>query len=379
MKILFISFNSHPCHGGVDTYLRTLRAGLSIKGHQADLLCLSDIYNLKQESLAMIAHFSKTLRERLGDDIPLATEEIKYAFKTLFRELDLSTYDVIHSQNGILNSVIKECYPDIPLVGTIHGCIYSEWGNDSKLDKFFRDYDLSAVNLPDKVITVSSYVDKNLPPIPSEKHQVIYNGVDVSFFTPQEKSNSTLKFATSGFFNHIKGYDILLNALASLKGDGLPCKLTMFGDGTEMARLSEFAFLHHLPVTFKGVVSREELQQQLPSFDVFIQPSRLENFPFAVIEAMSSGCAVICSKINGMQEQVKHRRSGLLFEPENVEQLAECIRYVITHREQTAKMGIQARKSAEKKFSTEAMVRKYEKVYKELKNERRRQKENTNV
>ncbi len=381
MKILFISFNSHPCPGGVDTYLRTLRAGLSTKGHQADLLSLSDIYNLKQESLAMIAHFSKTLREKFAGDIPLWDEVIKYAFKTMFREWDLSTYDVIHSQNGTLNPIIKECYPEIPLIGTIHGCIYSEsrnCGYDSKFNKFFLDYDVSAVNLPDKVITVSSYVDKNLPPIPSEKHQVIYNGVDVSYFTPQEKSNPTIKFATSGFFNYIKGYDVLLNALVLLKDEHLPYELTMFGNGAEMTRLREFAFLHQLPVTFQGHVSREELKQQLPLFDVFLQPSRLENFPFAVIEAMASGCAVICSKVNGMQEQVKQRRSGLLFEPENVEQLAECIRYVINHREQTTKMGVQARKSAEKKFSTEVMVRKYEKVYKQLKNERRRQREDAN-
>lgn len=381
MKILFVAYNAHPCNGGVDTYLRTLQDALGKKGHQADLLSLSDVFNLSQNSLARIAKFSKSLREKLAEDIPVATEVIKFAFKVMFQEKDLSNYDIIHSQNGILNPVIKECYPTIPLIGTVHGCIYSEsrhWGYTQKFDKFFRDYDLSAVNLPDKVITVSSYVDQNLPPIPIEKHQVIYNGVDVSYFTPQEKSNRAIKFATSGFFNYIKGYDVLLNALVLLKGENLHYELTMFGDGGEMTRLREFAFLHQLPITFRGQVSREELKQQLPLFDVFIQPSRLENFPFSVIEAMASGCTVICSKVNGMQEQVKQRRSGLLFEPENVEQLADCIRYAINHREQTAKMGVHARKSAEKKFSTEVMVRKYEKVYKQLKNERRRQLEDAN-
>lgn len=94
---------------------------------------------------------------------------------------------------------------------------------------------------------------------------------------------------------------MLLNVLILLKNEGLRYELTMFGDGPDQPRLMELASIHQLPVKFNGRIPREEFIRILPTFDVLVQPSRLENFPFSVIEAMASGCAVICSNVNGMK------------------------------------------------------------------------------
>ena len=175
-----------------------------------------------------------------------------------------------------------------------------------------------------------------------------------------------VRLVTSGGFTTVKGYDILLAALISLKGEGLRYELTMFGDGRELPGLRELAAAHALPVVFRGRVAREELVRELPGFDVLIQPSRQENFPFAVIEAMAAGCAVVCSRVGGMQEQVRHGETGLLFASGDAAELAACLRRVITRREETAGMGKQARLAVEREFSAEAMVEKYEELYRRL-------------
>ncbi|MGI2750019.1 glycosyltransferase [Bacillus cytotoxicus] len=371
MKILIVAYDAHPCEGGVDTYIQTLKSGLEKKGHLVDLVSYTDVKKLNQEDIKRIVEYQNALNSEFKGKVPehvIRTEVKRFIHKQILNSVN-STYDIIHSQIGLLNSVIKEVFPNIPLVGTIHGCIYSEtlmWEKNRKNAEFYKEYDDEAVNIPDKIITVSSYLDKNLPLIAPEKRLVIHNGINVSDFQVKQKNNQIIKIATTGNLYHLKGYDILLQALIALKKENLLYELTMFGDGSERDKLEQIVKMHQLPVKFKGHVPREVLQEELPKFDVFVQPSRFENFPFSVIEAMASGCAIICSKVNGMNEQVQHLKNGILFEPENSDQLSECLQYMIRNREETKRMGIQGRKDAEEKFSIDIMVEKHEEVYRQV-------------
>ncbi len=373
LRILVVSWEPYPCHGGVDTYLKLLVGGLRQRGHGVELLSATDIGRLPEAAAGKVRRFIDRLKAEFAGKVPPAIIDIeikRYAFEQLLTLYEEDSFDIVHSQNGILNPLLRARYPASPLVGTVHGCMYSEcfhWGSFTAQEAvLFRDYDRSAVNIPDRVVTVSSFPDKELPPIPAGRHAVVHSGLDVAAFKPRDKANAVVRLVTSGGFTTVKGYDILLAALISLAGEGLRYELTMFGDGYELPGLQKLAVAHALPVVFRGRVAREELVRELPGFDALIQPSRQENFPFAVVEAMAAGCAVVCSRVGGMQEQVRHGENGLLFAAGNAAGLAACLRRVITDRRETARMGRQARLTAEREFSTAAMVEKYEEIYSQL-------------
>ncbi|HYE75864.1 MAG TPA: glycosyltransferase family 4 protein [Blastocatellia bacterium] len=99
------------------------------------------------------------------------------------------------------------------------------------------------------------------------------------------------------------------------------------------------------------------------SFDIVIQPSIQESFSNAILEAMAAGIPVIAARSGGHTELIEHRKTGLLFTPEQPESLARAISMLIKNREQMSQMGQAARKRAQTLFSMKRCVRAYEDIY----------------
>ncbi len=370
MKILITSHGKHPAPGGVDTYIRSITKALESRGHTVDLLCFSNINILPDKSLAKLEQIWAQLVDKLAGLVSksfLENELLRYAHEELLAHSDVSSYDVIHSQFGITSYAAKRVCPEIPLVGTIHGSFYNEALKNNAVPEFdkelLRRYDQYAVSCPTTVITVSSLLDKNMPSIPAGAHEVVYNGVDTEIFKPKPRSYGVVKIATSGGIYYHKGYDVLIEALTLLKDSGYEFEVSVFGNGTGAPALKSMAISRKLPVQFRGEVPRDVLASELPSFDIFVQPSRLDNFPFSVIEAMSCGCVPIGSRIGGIPEQIEHMKSGLLFESENVDELAEAIRMLIQDPNLRKRLSNQARLEVVDRFSLSRMGEHLEEVY----------------
>ncbi len=371
MKILITSHGKHPCPGGVDTYIRTITKVLETRGHTVDLLCFSNIDILPDDSLAKLEQIWYRMKKELGDKVCsvfLENELLRYTHEELLAHFDVSSYDIIHSQFGITSYAAKRVRPDIPLVGTVHGCFYSEGIKGGRVPlgqgDLFRRFDEYAVSCPETVITVSTHLNKDLPLIPQDVHEVVFNAVDTEMFKPRPHKNNPVKIAASGAIYHHKGYDVLIESLIILKQQGLSFEVTIFGDGDGAAKLKRMAAENHLPVIFRGEVSRDILAVELPDFDIFVQPSRLDNFPFSVIEAMACGCVPVGSRVGGIPDQIDHMKNGILFESENVGELAQAIGLLIKDTSLRDRLGRQARIKAVEQFSLDKMGMRLEEVYK---------------
>lgn len=68
-------------------------------------------------------------------------------------------------------------------------------------------------------------------------------------------------------------------------------------------------------VHFLGALDRERLGDELCRANVVLLPSRHENFPYACLEAMAAGAAVVASRNGGMAEMIDTGRTGLLVDP----------------------------------------------------------------
>jgi len=373
LRILVTSHGRHPCPGGVDTYIRSITKALEARGHAVDLLCFSNIDILPDESLVKLERIWEELVNKLGKTVGkafLENELLRYTHEELLRHTDISKYDIIHSQFGITSHAAKRVYPEVPLVGTIHSCFYSEALHSDivpESDKaLFLRFDKQAVSCPTTVITVSSLINKEMPPIPKEKHEIIYNGIDTDVFRPKLRTKDLVRIATAGGIFHHKGYDTLIEALTLLKNGGMlknKFELTMFGNGDGLPALRSMVEERSLPVKFAGEVSRNTLAMELPNFDIFVQPSRLDNFPFSVIEAMACGCVPIGSRVGGIPEQIDHMKNGVLVEPENILELAEALRLLIQNPLLREELGHQAWFAALNRFSLTRMGERLEEVY----------------
>jgi glycosyltransferase involved in cell wall biosynthesis len=84
-----------------------------------------------------------------------------------------------------------------------------------------------------------------------------------------------------------------------------------------------------------------------------------------ILEAYACGKAVIASKVGGLKDLVINGETGLLFEPENVKQLAESIFNLLNGNEVAKKMGQKGKNFVRGNFAIEGVVAKLEKVYRE--------------
>ena len=107
-----------------------------------------------------------------------------------------------------------------------------------------------------------------------------------------------------------------------------------------------------------------DMPKALPECSVFVLPSYYrEGIPHAVLEAMSTGRAVITCNTPGCKETVRDAdadgkgKNGFLIPPRNSQLLAERMIWMIEHPEEMRQMGIESRKYAEDRFDVEKVNR----------------------
>lgn len=154
-----------------------------------------------------------------------------------------------------------------------------------------------------------------------------------------------------------KGADILIEAWKSLPD--IPLRIV--GDGPERARLEAIAPAN---VTFCGLLSRENVRQEMRCASALIMPSIwYEGFPMTIVEAYSSSLPVITSKLGSMAEIITHGENGLHFNPGDSVDLANTVWSAFSKIEALEKMGKSARKTYEALYTPKKNLELLEGIY----------------
>ncbi len=110
--------------------------------------------------------------------------------------------------------------------------------------------------------------------------------------------------------------------------------------------------------------SIENVDEYMKAADIFVLPSKKEGFPISVIEAMSSGLAVVGSDIPEIaQAQISNGVDGLIFEQGNYKKLADAFRRLLSDEEEMIRVGSEARLKAVENWSTVIVDKKYKELY----------------
>lgn len=102
-----------------------------------------------------------------------------------------------------------------------------------------------------------------------------------------------------------KAPDVLINAVAMCRNQGINITLTLAGEGAKRKSLESLVSKLHLTdsIRFAGhIASRQELIAMLDESDLFVLPSRAEGLPRAMLEAMARAVPCIGSSVNGIPE-----------------------------------------------------------------------------
>lgn len=171
---------------------------------------------------------------------------------------------------------------------------------------------------------------------------VIPHGIQVRDY--QNLGDRKFVFFT-GQLHRVKGIDCLLKAFARIHPEFPEYSLVVGGEGPERGRLERDARMFQLArhVRFRSWCDRSELLTEFATCSVYVLPSLAESFGIVVLEAMASGKPVIASNIAGPRNVIRHGVDGLLFEPGNATELAECLRRLLADVNLRSRMGAQGR------------------------------------
>jgi len=154
-----------------------------------------------------------------------------------------------------------------------------------------------------------------------------------------------------------KGLFTLLKAVNKLK-----VRLKIIGEGPIRRELEKKAGEN---VYFLGYMPHRSLKGEIKKAMAVVLPSEwYENYPFSILESFALGKPVIGSAIGGIPELITNGKTGFLFEPGNVEDLADKISQLMKDRKLIKEMGKYAREKVEQKCSPETHYEKLMKIYK---------------
>jgi glycosyltransferase involved in cell wall biosynthesis len=173
-------------------------------------------------------------------------------------------------------------------------------------------------------------------------------------------------FVYVGRLSPEKSLHVVLDAFALMLKRRRRSKLIIIGDGPSKESLEKQADLLGLgsSIEFLGHIDHAELiDNRLPLLgDTFVTASKSENQPMSIIEAMSMGLPVIGAAAKGLPELISHQHNGLLFEPDNAENLAQCMFWIASTTRLRRRMGRNAMLAATR-FNMPAVIDQLEALY----------------
>ena len=238
----------------------------------------------------------------------------------------VSIWDIAHKQKIPVVHCAHDYYllcPKSEMFNSGKNCDHICW--KCKLMTIIKRIKCSKV---DAFVSVSKFVmniHQRYINLPGQKCFVVYNPIDSPFEirSPQCVSTDSFIFGYVGRIDEKKGCSLLCQTFNEISE-----KLMIFGKG-ESEYCHKLAKMSNSNISFNGFHASEEIY---PKINVLIVPSLWrEPFGRIVIEANSFGIPVIASRSGGLEELIVENVNGLLFDPQNTDDLKNKISFIKTN------------------------------------------------
>lgn len=399
MNVLIISTSDS---GGAGIAAKRLHHGLLSLGVDCNFLCLF-AKNPSDKAVFQFPSQRANILERVLRKIGLPwnkqtriQQEIKKKsgayeiFSLPISEYDLTKHplvknaDVIHL-HWVANFLdYPSFFKDVnkPIVWTLHdmnpfqgGFHYRQDVERNKasfdyLETYFRQIKQKALDYCQNmhIVTPSRWLkmeSENSELLGRFPHSHVFNGLDNQMFKPYPRDfartvfnlpldKKILLFVSDNIFNPRKGLDLLLAAIKKLGSEILVCAVGYVDqtfDNQRIVQLGSFQDERLMPLVYSAV-------------DALLLPSREDNLPNVMIEAMACGTPVIGFPIGGLAEVIEPSLTGVLARDTSSESLRHAILEFFDHYSQYNRDKICA--IAKNNFTQIGQASKYIEIYQHL-------------
>jgi glycosyltransferase involved in cell wall biosynthesis len=171
---------------------------------------------------------------------------------------------------------------------------------------------------------------------------------------------------TIGRLDPIKNHTGLIRAVRLLHESGKDVRLVIVGNGPERASIENYCLAAKLDPAPIMLGYRSDTPRLYRMFDSFVLNSFAEGMSNTLLEAMSSGLAVVCTKSGGNTEVITDQERGRLVGSGDDESLAQVLSE-LTFSESTRKvLGTNARNFVLRNLSVSRMVDGYAGLYQSM-------------
>jgi len=195
---------------------------------------------------------------------------------------------------------------------------------------------------------------------------VIYNGVDVTRFSPPEGSRDEPERSVIGVLASLrpyKGLRELVEAAAEVVRAVPRARFEIWGEGPLRPELEAKIQALGLTQSIKLNGATNVPENALRRCHVFVHPSLSEASSNVVLEAMATGLPIVATTARGTPTLVEHGRSGLLVPPGDAKALAAALVSVLSDPGLATRLSTAARSRAVSEFAMDRMLHRVEALY----------------
>jgi len=263
----------------------------------------------------------------------------------------------------------------IPHLFTVHGFDHANLRADCARLAWIRSLlwklaERRGLSKQKHIVSITPYVKAMIASQTSATIYDIDNPVDQRYFSITRQPEPE-RILCVGWISERKNTLGSVEAFARIADRFAGARLVIAGEAREPEYLDQVqqAIRRHCiggRVTMLGHINHAELMGELAQASVFLLPSRQENAPMAIAEAMAAGVPVVASNRCGMPYMIEESRTGFLVDPESTEQIADRLARLLDSKELCHRMGEAAKQVAMERFHPEAVAEKTMAVYRKV-------------
>ncbi len=317
--------------------------------------------------------FLRHARERGIDAVSVAADTPRlFAAKrdvvSLLRETDADVL-ICHGYKAGIIGLLAARSAGVAVIAVSRG-----WTAESPRVRLYESLDRRVLRQMEHVVCVSHGQAEKVFRAGVDRISVIHNAVRCERFATASIISRTqlanyfpspprLIVGAAGRLSPEKGFEILVQAAAEVRAQCPDVGFVLFGDGPLRSLLQDQATACGLEDWFVMPGFRDDLDELLPSLDLFCSSSYSEGLPNVILEAHAAGVPVVATAVGGTPEVVDDGQTGFLVPAGCPSALAGPIIRLASDASLSERMGAAARDRVREQFSFPAQATSYRQLF----------------
>ncbi|MBV9265266.1 MAG: N-acetyl-alpha-D-glucosaminyl L-malate synthase BshA [Acidobacteriaceae bacterium] len=362
-----IGITCYPTYGGSGIVATELGLELAHRGHKVHFISYASPIRLDWDTPGVYYHevdvSTYPLFQYPPYSLALASRMAEVA-ETYELDLLHVHYAIPHSISALLAQQMTTTR-HLPFITTLHGTDITLVGADRSyfpITKF-------SIERSDGVTTISDYMRKRTIDFFGVQNpiEVIHNFVNCALYKPDPEAQRRRpkRILHISNFRPVKRVLDCIYAFAEVRKE-VDAELVMAGDGPDRGPAERLA--HELNVNryVRFLGKQDHMERLIPGMYALHLPSEMEAFGLAALEAMACGVPPVATLTGGVPDLITDQVDGFMEPVGDTKAQAVRLASLLSDDRLHARISAAARESAERRFSTDLIIPRYERYYEEV-------------